>query len=81
MVSIGYVLAQYDSHKNSLLPCDLILMWSNSHVIFQEKAPHNVSMADVAKILLLSAAIFLVQSVLGKSIYIYMCVPKELKYF
>ena len=43
-------------------------------MIFQEKAPHNVSMADVAKILLLSAAIFLVQSVLGKSIYIYMCV-------
>ena len=68
MVSIGYVLAQYDSHENSLLPCDLILMWSP-----QEKAPHNVSMADVAKILLLSAAIFLVQSVLGKSIYIYVC--------
>ena len=81
MVSIGYVLAQYDSQENSLLPCDLILMWSNSHVIFQEKAPHNVSMADVGKILLLSAAIFLVQSVLGKSIYIYVCVPKELKYF
>lgn len=43
-------------------------------MIFQEKAPHNVSMADVAKILLLSAAIFLVQSVLGKSIYIYIYV-------